>query len=102
MATLSWLQAVPEDEIKFRCTLCQVERSCVCGVGNVVRHAEMPDHVQKCKETGLKTLDDLSAEVIYESENSFNIRLKTREVEFVQLGCDTNTPYYIRMIILHP
>ena len=89
----SWLQAVPEDESKFRCTLCQVERSCACGVGNVVRHAEMPDHVQECKETGLKTLDDLSAEVIYESENSFNIRLKTREVEFVQLGCDTNTTY---------
>ena len=89
----SWLQAVPEDETKFRCTLCQVERSCACGVSNVVRHAEMPDHVKKCKENGLKTLDDLSAEVIYESGNSFNVRLKTREVEFVQLGCDTNTPY---------
>ena len=53
----------------------------------------MPDHVKKCKETGLKALDDLSAEVIYESENSFNVRLKTHEVEFVQLGCDTITPY---------
>ena len=84
---------MPEDETKFRCTLCQVERSCACGICNVVRHAEMPDHVKKCKETGLKTMDDLLAEVIHESENSFNVRLKTREVEFVQLGCDTNTPY---------
>ena len=89
----SWMQAVPDDETKFRGTLCQVEGSCACGVGTVVRHAQIPDHVKKCKETDLKTRDDLSAEVIYESENSFNARFKTREVEFVQFECDTNTPY---------
>ena len=38
-------------------------------------------------------LDNLSVEVIYESENSFDTLFKTREVEFIQLGCDTNTPY---------
>ena len=46
----SWLQAVAEDETKFRFTLCQVERSCECGVGNVVCHAEMPDHVKNVKK----------------------------------------------------
>ena len=50
----SWLQEVPQDETKFRCTLCQVERSCACGVGNVVRHAEMSDYVKEWRHLQLK------------------------------------------------
>ena len=89
----SWLQVVPNDEHKFRCTLCNFDGSCSGGISNILRHAEKEGHIQKCKEAGSKTLNDLSAENIYESETSFHAQLKQREIEFVELGVSTNTPF---------
>ena len=89
----SWLQVVLNDEHKFHCTLCNFYGSCSGSMSNILRHAEKEDHIQKCKEAGFKTLDDLSAENIYESETSFHAQLKQREIEFVELGVSTNTPF---------
>ena len=55
----SWLQVVPNDEQKFRCTLCNFDGSCSGGMRNILRPAKKEDHIQKCKEACFKTLDDL-------------------------------------------
>ncbi|XP_033222384.1 uncharacterized protein LOC117176297 [Belonocnema kinseyi] len=89
----SWLQMVPKDENKFHCTLCNVDRMCTGGVGNLIRHADAPEHVKNSIESGIETLQDIPAEDIHDSIQSFEDRKKTREIQFANLGRAANIPY---------
>ncbi|CAH0561707.1 unnamed protein product [Brassicogethes aeneus] len=88
-----WLEVVPGDEFKFRCKICNVDRTCIGGISNVTRHAQQPEHVNNCKTAGVQSMDDLQGEDIYDSVQSFENRRIIRETEYAKLGCLTNTPY---------
>ena len=61
--------------------------SCDGGVSYVLRHAENSEHIQNCEKLGIKALDQLLPEQIYESEISFENRVKSAEADYVRLIC---------------
>ena len=97
----SWLKMVPNDERQFRCSVCSLNASCDGGVSNVLRHAEKSEHIQNCQKLGIKYLDQLQPEEIYESKISFKNRVKSAEADYVRLICETNTPFHSAPKFLH-